>query len=299
MPGKLTEQPPANAGTEADLGYVVQSGESRKQTRTQLRAGILSAWQSFIRTFLASADTSEARAAIGVAIGSNVQEFDADLQALAQNSTDGILTRTGAGTVAARTISGTANKIAVTNGNGVAGNPALTLPDAVTLVTPTVTGLLSCTGGQIKFPATQIPSADPNTLDDYETGTWTPTITFATPGDLNVVYSAQNGFYTKVGRLVQYSALVLTTTFTYTTATGTLRLAGLPFSAASTPPSSLYQWTGLTSAVTTPQILGRVSTTNLDFGIMNIAAGTVTAMTQANAPTAVQKGISLGGTYHV
>jgi hypothetical protein len=26
----------------------------------------------------------------------------------------------------------------------------------------------------ITFPATQVPSADANTLDDYEEGTWTP-----------------------------------------------------------------------------------------------------------------------------
>lgn len=40
----------------------------------------------------------------------------------------------------ARTITGTANKVTVTNGDGVAGDPTLTLPDAITLVTPTVTG---------------------------------------------------------------------------------------------------------------------------------------------------------------
>ena len=32
----------------------------------------------------------------------------------------------------------------------------------------------------ITFPATQIPSADGNTLDDYEEGTWTPTISSGT-----------------------------------------------------------------------------------------------------------------------
>jgi hypothetical protein len=33
------------------------------------------------------------------------------------------------------------------------------------------------TGGGLKFPATQVASADPNTLDDYEEGTWTPVFT--------------------------------------------------------------------------------------------------------------------------
>lgn len=40
---------------------------------------------------------------------------------------------------------------------------------AVTLSsTLAVTGAITATGGQIVFPATQVPSADANTLDDYE-----------------------------------------------------------------------------------------------------------------------------------
>ena len=35
---------------------------------------------------------------------------------------------------------------------------------------------INLTGGQIAFPATAVPSADANTLDDYEEGTFTPTI---------------------------------------------------------------------------------------------------------------------------
>ena len=51
----------------------------------------------------------------------------------------------------------------------------------------------------VQFPATQVPSADANTLDDYEEGTFTPTIrgedTSGTP-------VTGNGFYTKIGRFV-------------------------------------------------------------------------------------------------
>lgn len=43
-------------------------------------------------------------------------------------TTNGIPARTASGAVAARTITGTANQITVTNGNGVAGNPTLSLP---------------------------------------------------------------------------------------------------------------------------------------------------------------------------
>lgn len=298
MPGKLTEQPVAGTGTEDDLYLVVQAVQSRKQTRTQLRTAILSAWQTFIRTFLASASPAAARTTLGVAIGTDVQAYDGDLSALAGIGTAGLLARTGTGTAAARTLTGTANKVTVTNGDGVAGNPTLSLPDALTLVTPTITGLMDLPGGQIKFPATQVPSADPNVLDDYEKGTWTMGITFSTPGDLSVVYSSQSGRYTKIGRAHMYEGTVTTTTFTYTTATGTLRVSGLPFAPASgVPVVSLGRWTGVVSAVATPQIVGQVNGTNVQFEVMNVAAGTTATLNQANAASGVQKSIFLSGQY--
>ena len=53
--------------------------------------------------------------------------LDSDLVALASNSTSGFWTRTGTGTGSARTITGTANQIGVTNGDGVSGNPVFAL----------------------------------------------------------------------------------------------------------------------------------------------------------------------------
>jgi hypothetical protein len=57
----------------------------------------------------------------------NYQAKDTDLDALAALAATGLIARTGAGTVAARTITGTANRISVTNGDGVAGAPTLDL----------------------------------------------------------------------------------------------------------------------------------------------------------------------------
>jgi hypothetical protein len=62
--------------------------------------------------------------------------------------------------------------------------------------TPTTSG----TG--ITFPATQVASANANTLDDYEEGTWTPTYVASTTDFTSITYQAQNGTYTKIGRLV-------------------------------------------------------------------------------------------------
>jgi hypothetical protein len=60
---------------------------------------------------------------------------------------------------------------------------------------------LQLTGGQIQFPGIQIPSADGNTLDDYEEGTWAVGIgsAGATSGQ---TYSNRDGRYIKVGQMV-------------------------------------------------------------------------------------------------
>lgn len=68
-----------------------------------------------------------ARTNLGLGIGTDVQAYDADLAAFAANSTNGLWARTGSGTGAARTITGTASQIGVTNGDGVSGNPVLSL----------------------------------------------------------------------------------------------------------------------------------------------------------------------------
>lgn len=74
-------------------------------------------------------------------------------------------------------------------------------------------------------------------------GTWTPVLTFVTPGDLSVAYAAngQIGRYQKVGRRVTVEFLIVTSTFTHTTASGEMRITGLPFAAATI---TGFQWTG-------------------------------------------------------
>lgn len=64
--------------------------------------------------------------------------------------------------------------------------------------------------------------------DFYDEGTWTPVFTFSTPGDVSVAYNAQNGQYTRVGRLV-FLTFEIDATVTYTTASGTAFIDGNPF----------------------------------------------------------------------
>jgi hypothetical protein len=95
----------------------------------------------------------------------------------------------------------------------ISGLPASTTPLVGTEVLPIVQGgvtkqvsVANLTAGRttatnaIQFPATPVLSADPNTLDDYEEGTFTPTLHNAT----TTTYTTQTGRYTRVGRLVTF-----------------------------------------------------------------------------------------------
>jgi len=66
-------------------------------------------------------------AAAEVQVGVDLQAYDADLQALANLATTGILVRNGSGTAVTRTLTGPPAGINVSNGDGVAGNPTLSL----------------------------------------------------------------------------------------------------------------------------------------------------------------------------
>jgi hypothetical protein len=66
---------------------------------------------------------------------SDFQLADATLTALAAYNTNGLLTQTAADTFTGRTITGTAGQITVANGDGVGGNPTLSLPADVQIPT--------------------------------------------------------------------------------------------------------------------------------------------------------------------
>lgn len=107
--------------------------------------------------------------------------------------------------------------------NSVVVNSAGNLKAVATIAVGNATP--STSGAGITFPATQSASSDANTLDDYEEGTWTPTISYtSTDGDLS--YLTQVGRYTKVGNIVTITGQV---TFSETTASGSVRIASLPF----------------------------------------------------------------------
>jgi hypothetical protein len=99
---------------------------------------------------------------------------------------------------------------------------------SLTLGNVTVSNLITANGG-IAFPATQVSSANANTLDDYEEGTFTPVINFD-GASVGVTYTTQVGTYTKVGRLITISCYVVLSN--KGSSVGTPGISGLPFSSA-------------------------------------------------------------------
>jgi hypothetical protein len=119
----------------------------------------------------------------------------------------------------------------VINGtSGITGNTG-TLISASTIGVGGATP--SASGAGITFPATANLSTNANTLDDYEEGSWTPTIGGSATNPTGIVYSSQSGSYTRVGNVV-YIAFRIQFSFTNGTGSGSLEIRGLPFTSTNT-----------------------------------------------------------------
>jgi hypothetical protein len=142
---------------------------------------------------------------------------------------EGILLSTGSGVARVTAISNGANNVnlalrSLSNGGAT---------DAITL-TPSgavaLSGAVTNAGGVgITFPTSQFASSNANTLDDYEEGTFTPTV-IGTSTAGTATYSSQVGRYTKIGNRVLFNIRV---SYSSGTGAGLLRISGLPFAATS------------------------------------------------------------------
>lgn len=119
-------------------------------------------------------------------------------------------------------ISGT--NIKTINSNTILGSGNI---DLLPKNNPVSTGLFDLQGGQIKFPSTQVPSADPNTLDDYEEGTWTP-VNASNNAQIGT-WSTYTGKYVKIGKVVVATIEITGTGIGYSTTNGYTQITGLPF----------------------------------------------------------------------
>lgn len=151
--------------------------------------------------------------------------------------------------------------------------------------------LSGANAGQIQFPATQNASADANTLDDYEEGTWTPSLTFDTAGDLSVAFSTQSARYTKIGNIVCVTCALVTSSFTHTTASGDLRITGLPFAAGIDTAAGIGRLRGVTKASYTHFGVRIDASANYAIILASGSAVAPSSVTASNMPT--------GGTVHI
>ena len=86
----------------------------------------------------------------------------------------------------------------------------------------------STSGAGITFPATQSASTDANTLDDYEEGTWTPSV------GGNATYTFRSAYYTKIGNFVKLRFAFQINSLGTGSAT---TISGIPFTPSNDNPS--------------------------------------------------------------
>jgi hypothetical protein len=146
-----------------------------------------------------------------------------------------------------------------------AGNKTLQVGKSISVAGATPTS----SGSGITFPATQDPSSDANTLDDYEEGTWSPSV------GGNATYTSQVGRYTKIGNIVSvYFDITINTIGTGSTS----NITNLPFTAISemSATGSVSYYTGTAVSFTWIGCYAAGGTTNVAF-VGNTASAATTA----------------------
>lgn len=142
----------------------------------------------------------------------------------------------------------------------------------------TISAGISVIGGQIAFPAVQVPSAGANVLDDYEESqAYQPALTFG-GGSTGLTYTNQSGTYTKIGDRISVDGLITVNSNGSSTGQATI---SLPFAVTSYAAIILRIDTitfggriqGFASAGTSAFLLEQVT-----------EAGVRSAITEANIP---------------
>lgn len=146
--------------------------------------------------------------------------------------------------------------------------------------------VIATSGKGIDFSATP-GTGTSELLDDYEEGTWTPSV------GGNATYFAQGGNYTKIGNMVHVSGTVVVDVLGTGSAT---TISGLPFAATNSPAAFIgfSNFSGLATAVT--YMAGSASGTSaIDIRSSLIAATGVSIVNVIGSGTR----LDFAGTYFV
>ena len=196
---QITQLPAASTLTGTEAVPIVQNGVT-----VQTTTGAITSSPALTYTFIVSGSTTGLSNARYLASGTGVGLTDGGAQGpytISLNGASGSLEASGTGmiaktsgtTVVPRTISISGNGLAIANGNGVSGNPTISLNGIVaSLAGVSGTGILSTTGSSISTftmagTTSQITIANPN-------GVGTPTFALASnpilPGNQSVTIPA-------------------------------------------------------------------------------------------------------------
>jgi hypothetical protein len=127
-----------------------------------------------------------------------------------------------------------------------------------------------------------------NLLDDYETGTWTPVIADAATGGNVGSATATEGFYTKVGQVVNVYMFASNIVTTGMTAANLIYFRGLPFATASTNAGRSQGNVRADQVTFTGYLTAQTGTNDSHMNLSNIVSGNI------DIDTKVQDFISSG-----
>lgn len=224
---------------------------------------------------------------------------DVDIRAHSIGEPDCVLIGAGGGaiTVGGILMSGAASKINLAA--LAAFNGTLYLNDYSLIASAPIAGAYTAysnTGNKVHHAGTEVYVDAPISF--------TPQITCDTPGDMNVTYSQQVGNCYRIGKLV-FVQVSLTFTVTHTTASGNLRITGLPYASVAgggrtngltvATIGSAFTWPASTTMVT-----GRLAEADSIVRLYAHGSGIgSTPLTTANMPSSgvINKAIAISGVY--
>ena len=188
MSGSATFDGSANINITAELNY--QPGLPHYDPNNLTATAQYTRLTIDSRGRVTTGDNPTTLAAYGIA---DAQPADAELQALADMTGFGLVSRTGAGTLANRQIAVSAGRLLVSNGTGVNGNPLLDLAD-----TPVVVGSYNPVGN-LDTPLVSVTTGDETvnttnfTVDRYGRLTAASTSAIATATQGSEIAAYNNG----------------------------------------------------------------------------------------------------------